>query len=113
MSMRPELRRAYLEELASAEAAEREGQWDASFGHLERAHILSQRHTLAHTATHLRMLRYGWIRGNPREIRGQVVRAIAALTKSKIWVPVGNTGGANVNPLKPMPIPADLRPLLD
>jgi len=24
------------------------------------------------------------------------------------WVPIGNTGGANVSALKPMPIPADL-----
>ena len=33
--------------------------------------------------------------------------------KSIFWVPTGNTGGANVNPLKPMPVPDDLRPYLD
>ena len=33
--------------------------------------------------------------------------------KSIFWVPTGNTGGANVNPFKPMPVPDDLRPYLD
>ncbi|MCL1137301.1 DUF3703 domain-containing protein [Shewanella pneumatophori] len=27
-------------------------------------------------------------------------------------MPIGNTGGANVNPLKPMPIPKNLQKLL-
>jgi hypothetical protein len=37
---------------------------------------------------------------------------MAAALFSRIWVPEGNTGGANVSAIQPMPIPADLRDLL-
>lgn len=113
MNMAPALREAYRRELAEADALEAAGAWKTAFHHLERAHILGQRHTLAHTRAHLRMLRNGWKRADAREVRGQVVRSLAALLKTVIWVPAGNTGGANVNPLRPMPIPADLKPYLD
>ena len=113
MSMSTVLREAYRRELTEADALEAAGAWQAAFGHLERAHILGQRHTLAHTHAHLRMLRNGWRRADAREIRGQIVRSVAALLKTFLWVPAGNTGGANVNPLKVMPIPADLKPYLD
>jgi len=58
------------------------------------------------------MFRVGLRSRDFRELRGQILRMVAALMFSRIWVPEGNTGGANVNPLKPMPIPADLRELL-
>jgi hypothetical protein len=32
---------------------------------------------------------------------------------SRIWVPVGNTGRANVRALKAMPVPDDLRSVLE
>ena len=112
MSMNAELRNAYRHEHASADAAIARGELDGAFAHLERAHILSQRFAFAHTRTHLRMLAVGWRRGDAREIVGQVFRSVAALTKSKLWVPLGNTGGANVNPFKPMRVPPDLRPYL-
>lgn len=111
--MKPELRAAYELELRRADEAESQGDLDAAFACLERAHILSQRHPLSHTWSHWRMLRIGWRRRDRREVLGQLPRMAAALTKSLIWVPVGNTGGANVNPFKPMPVPTDLRPFLD
>lgn len=113
MSMHTTLRAAYLAEHAAAAAARSCLDLDRAFAHLERAHILSQRHTLAHTNTHLRMLVIGWQRRDLREVFGQAMRSVAALTKSAIWVPTGNTGGANVNPFKPMPVPPDLRAYLD
>ena len=58
---------------------------------------------------HLGMLRVGLQRGDHREIIGQLLRVIAALAKSRIWVPLGNTGGSNVNPFRSMPVPADLK----
>ena len=58
------------------------------------------------------MFRVGLRSRDFREVRGQVLRMVAALLFSRIWVPEGNTGGANVSPLKPMPIPADLLELL-
>jgi hypothetical protein len=85
---------------------------DNAFNHLERAHILGQRDTLRHAWSHLWMLRVGWHRRDGREIRGQLARIVAALLFSRFWVPAGNTGGANVSPFQPMPVPDDLRQLL-
>ena len=46
-------------------------------------------------------------------MRGQGLRLLAALLMSRLWVPTGNTGGANVNPLQPMPIPDALRDVME
>jgi hypothetical protein len=43
---------------------------------------------------------------------GQMLRLPAALLFSRLWVPLGNTGGANVNAMQPMPLPDDLRAVL-
>ena len=96
-----------------ARAASRAGDLNRAFHHLERAHILGQRHTWRHIKSHLGMLQVGWQRADRREIVGQAVRIAAAALFSRIWVPVGNTGGANVSPIKPMPVPPDLRALLE
>lgn len=107
------LRDALRRELGAAGACEARGELDRAFGHLERAHILSQRHAFAHAGVHLRMLRLGWKRRDAREVSGQLPRVIAALLFSRLWVPHGNTGGANVSAFRPMPVPDDLRPLLE
>jgi len=83
-----------------------------AFRHLERAHILSQQYTRAHVRVHWLMLRHAWRLQQWREVFGQSVRLPAALLFSKIWVPLGNTGGADVSALKPMPLPDDLKALL-
>lgn len=113
MSMNAELRNAYRHEHASADAAIARGELDGAFAHLERAHILSQRFTWLHVRSHLGMLRIGWQRADWREILGQLARIPAALLFSRIWVPIGNTGGANVSATRPMPVPDDLRALLE
>ncbi|HWM31830.1 MAG TPA: DUF3703 domain-containing protein, partial [Methyloceanibacter sp.] len=59
------------------------------------------------------MLRLGASMGAWREVLGQLTRIVAAAIFSRIWVPVGNTGRANVNALKPMPVPSDLRSILE
>lgn len=111
--MSPKLREAYLLEIAQAKAAERQGELEVALERLARAHILSQRYALAHASVHLRMLRLGWRLGDWREMRGQVGRSVAALVFSRIWVPIGNTGRANVSAFMPMPVPEDLAPLLE
>ena len=109
MSWKTGQKHAFEHEIAAASIARDSGEPHAEFAHLERAHILGQRDTLAHTFAHWRMFRHGLRNRDLREAIGQVPRMLAALTKSKIWVPVGNTGGANVNPFRPMPVPEDLR----
>ena len=111
--MTPTLRQALQTELDRARTLEREGALDAAFAHLERAHVLSQRYALAHAGVHLRMWRVGWKRGDVREVVGQTTRMLAALIFSRLWVPAGNTGGANVGAFLAMPVPADLRAALD
>jgi hypothetical protein len=107
------LRAAYDDELEAADAAALGGKAEAAFHHLERAHILSQRHTREHVRVHWLMLRLGASAGAWREVLGQSTRIIAAALFSRIWVPTGNTGRANVSALKPMPIPGDLRSVLE
>jgi Protein of unknown function (DUF3703) len=106
-------RAAYVSELEAAHAATAGGKPVVAFHHLERAHILSQRHTLEHVHVHWLMLRLGAAVGDWREVLGQSTRIVAAAVFSRIWVPLGNTGRANVSAVKPMPIPGDLRSVLE
>jgi hypothetical protein len=108
--MNSALRAAYEAELAAAGSA---GDAEGAFQHLARAHILSQRHTLQHVYVHWRMLTLGASMRDPREIAGQVTRILAAVLFSRIWVPPGNTGRADVSALKPMLVPEDLRRVLE
>lgn len=104
---------ASREELQLAATARTNDDLDLAFHHYERAHILSQQYTILHIKSHLGMLRIGLMRRDVREILGQCIRVVAALVFSRIWIPLGNTGGANVSALKPMQIPDDLRQLLE
>lgn len=112
--MKPTLRAAFEAELRQAAEAEREGEPPRAWRHLERAHILSQAHAGPHVRVHGLMFAFGWRRGDVRELLGQFARILVAAPGS--WLgraPLGNTGGANVGILTPMPIPEDLRALLD
>lgn len=111
--MSPVLKAAFAAEMDAARRHCAEGDLDAAFARLERAHVLGQRDTLRHVQSHLWMLRVGWRRRDGHELRGQLLRILAALLFSRVWVPAGNTGGANVSAVKPMAVPADLRALLD
>lgn len=110
--MHPELRRAYDAEMTAAADLYAAGDLRPAFTHLERAHILGQSYNLAHARTHWWMLTIGWKRRDVVEVMGQVPRIIGALLFSRMWVPIGNTGGAHVSPFQSMPIPEDLQRLL-
>ncbi len=114
MPMKPKLRVAFEAELRQAAEAERGGELPRAWRHLERAHILSQAHAGPHIRVHGRMFAFGWRRKDSRELLGQLVRLLVAGPGS--WLgraPLGNTGGANVGILTPLPIPEDLRALLE
>lgn len=111
--MKAEVKAAYRIEINRANQARAEGNLEVAFAALERAHILGQRYFLPHVCIHLHMLMIGLRRRDMREIAGQLVRLVATVPGFLFgWIPKGNTGGANVSALKPMPIPADLQPLL-
>lgn len=112
--MTPIVRTAFANELQLARDAARRGDQARAWQHLERAHILSQAYAWPHTLVHLRMLLAGWARRDLREVMGQLVRIVVAGPGS--WLgraPLGNTGGANVGILTPMPIPEDLQRILN
>lgn len=85
-----------------------------AWSHLERAHIIGQAYPLAHTHVHWLMLKFGFAIKSRKEILGQIPRLLVGGVKSFVGViPVGNTGGANVPPLRSMEIPADLQKILN
>jgi hypothetical protein len=87
---------------------------DAEFICLERAHVLSQSHTVQHVRVHAAMLLWGMRQRSAREVFGQVVRIIGAATKTFVGlVPHGNTGGTNVSAFRRMPIAPELQRLID
>jgi hypothetical protein len=110
--MHAEQRRVYDTEMYAAVQHYNGNNLDKAFYHLERAHILGQSFTFAHANAHWWMLKVGWNRRDWIEVRGQVVRIFGALLFSRIWVPVGNTGGAYAHPFRSMPIPEEFRALL-
>ncbi len=105
--------RAHFVELELAAARAHVSDPARAFAHLERAHILSQPHTRLHMRTHRAMLAWAWRQRDAREIFGQCTRLVAALIFSRLWIPLGNTGGARVSAIEPMPIAEDLRRILD
>lgn len=99
----------YHKELEEAERAFEKMHYQVSWRHLERAHILAQPYPYQHTVVHWKMLRFGIKIKNRKEVIGQVPRLLVGGVKSFVGtVPVGNTGGADVPPLKSMEIPDDI-----
>jgi Protein of unknown function (DUF3703) len=113
VSPRSALCAAWADERTAARTARDLGDCAGEWRHLERAHILSQPMALLHLRTHVAMLAAGIRRHDRREIAGQLLRLVVAGPGSLTGrYPVGNTGGADVNALAPMPIPDDLVSLL-
>jgi hypothetical protein len=103
-----------VKELERAAAAERQGEPNLAFHHLERAHVLGQAATWEHVRTHWAMLLWGVRRRQLREVAGQVLRIVGAATKTAFGlVPTGNTGGSNVSPFRRLPIPLELQSIID
>ena len=113
-SKRTDLRERWAQERAAAREARQGGNVESEWRHLERAHVLSQPMAVAHVRTHVAMLGYGLRHRDGHEIVGQLLRLVVAAPGT--WTgryPVGNTGGANVSAMKPMPIPDDLQAVLN
>jgi hypothetical protein len=108
------IREAVAHERTAARSARSAGRITEEWHHLERAHILGQPLAAAHLRTHVAMLAYGIRHRDAREIGGQLIRILVAAPGSALGrYPLGNTGGADVSAVKPMPIPAELQEVLD
>lgn len=100
---------AYRTAMEAACAAYAADDLAAAFVAAERAHILGQPWAIPHSVAHWMMLKIGLRRRDGREVRGQLLRLAAGGLLSLVgWLPEGNTGGANVPPKKPAPLPDDL-----
>ncbi len=84
------------------------------FQHLENAHILGQESIYWHVKVHVLMFFKATRNLKLKEIFGQVIRIVGAITKTVFWlVPQGNTGVTNVSPFKVMPIKSEHQLILD
>ncbi|WP_414729708.1 DUF3703 domain-containing protein [Zhongshania aliphaticivorans] len=93
------------EELVKATQAQEAGEYSLAFTYLENAHVLGQESTYWHVKVHYLMMLWGFKQKNIEEIFGQLIRIIGAVLLTAVkGVPVGNTGGSNVSPVKVMPI---------
>ena len=100
----------YFEQgLRAYRAALEKNQFSIAWRHLERAHIIGQAYPWEHSYVHWKMLFFGIRIKSTKEVIGQIPRLLVGGVKSFVGkIPVGNTGGANVPPLKPLPIDKDI-----
>lgn len=90
------------------------GEIDRAWALLEEAHVLSQPWARPHVRVHLAMLGLGWRTRDRREVVGQVIRTLVAGPGSLSGrYPGGNIGRATVPATQSMPVPAELRGLLE
>lgn len=100
---------AFEAALAAGYRALSGGDFKTAYARFEDAHVLGQERTLQHVRSHVAFARWAWRARDAREALGQALRIVAAVLVTWLWVPRGNTGGANVSAIRPMPV----RPELD
>lgn len=106
------LKQAAQAHLQQAKHFYQQADYPAAFHRLEQAHVLGQRFLWLHLQSHWWMLKCGIRQRITAEVRGQLLRLLAVLPAYLLgWVPLGNTGGANVPALRSMPIPTEFQAL--
>ena len=108
MAMSNKLKTAFEYEMTLARTLFFQEEYAQCFHHLERAHILGQRHCVPHVINHFWMPKVGLKQRNANAVLGQVIRIVGSVGSLFGKVPIGNTGGVNVGILEQMPIPPDL-----
>jgi hypothetical protein len=104
----------YKKELKIVKENLKQNNLQNAWNHLERAHIIAQNYPYEHTEVHWKMLQFGIKIKSRKEVFGQIPRLLIGGIKSFVGhVPTGNTGGANVPPLKAMEIPKDIKEILN
>jgi hypothetical protein len=105
---------AFGKEIAAAECLIRAGRLDQAMRHLERAHVLGQRHVIPHVRSHWSMLRIAFIRKAPADGMGQLIRILLGALGSAVGiVPTGNTGGTNISMFARLPLAPDIAELIE
>lgn len=104
---------AFAQRLAAGYGALRAGDAQRAYAWFEEAHVLGQARTVSHLRSHWAFLRWGLRFHDPREVIGQLLRLAAAALFTRIWMPLGNTGGAKVGAFRTLSIPANLQLYLE
>jgi hypothetical protein len=108
-SMPKSLRPYFNEEINAYYTSLQEHNLQLAWRHLEKAHVIGQAYPLPHSYVHWKMLQFGIRIKSIKEVIGQIPRFLVGGVKSFVGtIPVGNTGGANVPPLKPLPIEQEI-----
>ena len=108
-TMPKSLKPYFEQELKNCKRHLHAGSFQMAWNHLERAHIIGQAYPFHHSYVHWKMLLFGIRIKDTKEVIGQIPRLLIGGVKSFVGkIPVGNTGGANIPPLKPLPISEEL-----
>jgi hypothetical protein len=112
--MNPVRSAAFDNEIALAKELIAIGELEASFPHLERAHVIGQAFVVPHVTWHWLMLRVELRSRRVMAALGQAVRIVLGMLGSAVGVvPVGNTGGTDISMFKRMPIEPELQNIID
>jgi Protein of unknown function (DUF3703) len=112
--MNPIQRSAFDAEIAQAQSLIAQGEMDAGFKHLERAHVIGQAFVVPHMKSHWLMFKVELRRRRPVTAFGQIVRiAFGGLGSAVGIIPTGNTGGSDISMFKRMPIEAELKDIVE
>lgn len=107
------LRKAYMEEIRQYHSAMEAGRPESAWRHLERSHIIGQSYPVEHSYSHWLMLKFGLRQQKAKEVFAQILRLLVGGWKSFIdHVPLGNTGGSDIPPMRRLPLPDDISLLL-
>ena len=108
-SLPQKLKPYFQQELAAYEQTFTCNDLPKAWSHLERAHVIGQAYPWPHTFVHWKMLQFSFSIKSWKEVLGQIPRLLVGGVKSFVGkIPVGNTGGANIPPLKPLPIDPEI-----
>lgn len=112
--MNVRLRSAFDEEISRGVELIACGKPEQAFKHLERAHVLGQTLVGPHAKAHWLMLQVELRRRRVGAAIGQVVRLLLGVIGSAVGVvPVGNTGGSDINMFSRLPIAPELQRIID
>lgn len=86
------------EEYRRAAEASDEQNFEESWHHLERAHVVAQDRLGPHCVSHWRMLELAWRTRDWRELLGQIFRlSLAPIGNITGSLPIGNSGRSNIS----------------
>jgi hypothetical protein len=109
-SMPTPLRPYFAAELEACRQQHQMNNLQSAWRHLERAHVIGQAYPYAHSLVHWKMLLFGIQIKSTKEVIGQIPRLLIGGVKSFVGkIPVGNTGGSNIPPLRSLPIEPEIQ----